>query len=255
MTCTLSGMEMPLHERIAADLRRRIASGELAVGDPVPSESQLGAQWNASRAPVRQALTSLRAEGMIGGGRGKPAVVRRHTLSQPFETFLSFSSWAAGLGHVPGQRTLEIARRPADADIADALQLDEGTPVVQLLRQRLIDGRPTMLERTTFVEPVGRLLFDFDCDSGSLYAYLGEQGVDMTVARHQIDAVAADAQDSELLEVALGAPLLRERRCASGMDGRPVEHSDDRYRPDMVSFSIENSQQAHPALLRDWRAS
>ncbi|MFD4673460.1 GntR family transcriptional regulator [Lentzea sp. NPDC058450] len=248
-------METPLHERIAADLRRRIASGELEVGAAVPSESQLCAQWNASRAPVRQALTTLRAEGMIGGGRGKPAVVRRHTLSQPFETFLSFSSWAAGLGHTPGQKTLEIARRPADQDIADALQLDEGTPVVQLLRQRLIDGRPTMLERTTFVEPVGRLLFDFDCDSGSLYAHLAEQGVDMTVASHQIDAVAANETDAELLEIPVGAPLLRERRRASGVDGRPVEYSDDRYRPDMVSFSIENSQQAHPALLRDWRAS
>ncbi|GLY52025.1 HAD family hydrolase [Lentzea sp. NBRC 102530] len=39
------------------------------------------------------------------------------------------------------------------------------------------------------------------------------------------------------------------------MDGRPVECSDDRYRTDLVSFSIENSQQAHPALLRDWRAT
>lgn len=79
--------------------------------------------------------------------------------------------------------------------------------------------------------------------------------MDMTVARHQIDAVAADETDARLLEVPVGAPLLRERRRASGVDGRPVEHSDDRYRPDMVSFSIENSQQAHPALLRDWRAS
>ncbi|TWP50085.1 GntR family transcriptional regulator [Lentzea tibetensis] len=248
-------METPLHERIAADLRRAIASGELAVGDPVPSESQLSAMWNASRAPVRQALSALRAEGMIGGGRGKPAVVRMQALSQPFETFLSFSSWAAGMGHTPGQRTLEIALRPASAEVADALGLEEGAQVVQLLRQRSIDGRPTMLERTTFVEPVGRLLLDFDCDSGSLYAHLGSCGVDMSVARHQIDAVAADEVDSSLLDVPVGAPLLRERRRASGVDGRPVEYSDDRYRPDMVSFSIENSQQARPALLRDWRAS
>jgi len=227
----------------------------MPVGGGVPSESQLCQQWHASRGPVRQALAALRAEGMIGGGRGRPAVVRRRTLSQPFETFLSFSRWASGLGHTPGQRTVEIARRPGSVEVTDALGIDEGTPVVQLLRQRLIDGRPTMLERTTFIEPVGRLLFDYDCDSGSIYAYLGERGVQMPVARHRIDAVAADRIDSELLEVPVGAPLLREVRRASGVDGVPVEYSDDRYRPDLVSFSIENSQQAQPSLLRDWKAS
>lgn len=255
MTCIVTSVETPLHEQIADDLRRRIASGELAVGAPLPSESQMCAQWNASRGPVRQALAALRAEGMIGGGRGKPPVVRRRALSQPFETFLSFSSWVQGMGHTPGQRTQEIALRPAPADVADALDLEEGAPVVQLLRLRLIDGTPTMLERTTFVEPVGRMLFDFDCDSGSLYAHLGARGVDMSVARHLIDAVAADETDSRLLGVPAGFPLLRESRTAGGVDGRPVEYSDDRYRPDMVSFTIENVQQAQPALLRSWQAS
>ncbi|MBB3049899.1 GntR family transcriptional regulator [Prauserella isguenensis] len=248
-------METPLHEKIAADLRRLISSGELPVGAPLPSESQLCAQWEASRGPVRQALATLRTEGMVGGGRGKPPVVRRQVLSQPFETFLSFSSWVHGLGRTPGQRTLEVARRPASAEIADALQLDEGEPVVELLRLRFIDETPTMIERTTFIEPVGRLLFDYDCDSGSIYAYLGEAGVDMSLARHLVDAVAADETDSELLGITRGAPLLREHRRATGSDGTPVEYSDDRYRPELVGFAIENSQRAHPTLARNWRSA
>ncbi|MFD0472480.1 hypothetical protein ACFQ0B_32440 [Nonomuraea thailandensis] len=44
--------------------------------------------------------------------------------------------------------------------------------------------------------------------------------------------------------------LLRERRQTSSASGEPVEFSDDRYRPDLVSFTIDNSQQARPALLR-----
>ncbi|MPY85531.1 MAG: UTRA domain-containing protein [Actinophytocola sp.] len=248
-------MDGPLHEQIAADLRHRISTGELDVGAAVPSESQLCAQWNASRGPVRQALATLRAEGMIGGGRGAPPVVRKQALSQPFETFLSFSRWVRGMGRTPGQRTLEVARRPASADIAAELELNEGDPVVQVLRLRLIDDRPTMIERSTFIEPVGRLLFDFDCDSGSIYAYLGDAGVDMTIARHLIDAVAADSTDSDLLRIPSGAPLLRERRRASGTDGRAVEYSDDRYQPELVSFAIENSQQAQPSLARSWNPS
>ncbi|MGP4098297.1 GntR family transcriptional regulator [Nonomuraea sp. KM90] len=243
-------MDGHLHERVAADLRRRISSGDLPVGAAVPSESQLCEQWGASRGPIRQALATLRAEGLIGGGRGKPPVVRSHTMPQPFETFLSFSRWAERTGHTPGQRTVEIARRPATAEAADALSVDEGAPVVQLLRLRLLDGVPAMVERTTFVWSVGRLLFDFDCDQGSVFAYLSGRGVDLSTARHVIDAIVADETDAALLAVSPGSALLRERRRTSSADGVPVEYSDDRYRPDLVSFTIDNSQQAHPALLR-----
>ncbi|MEV4176277.1 GntR family transcriptional regulator [Nonomuraea sp. NPDC049709] len=243
-------MDGHLHERVAADLRRRISSGDLPVGAAVPSESQLCEQWGASRGPIRQALATLRAEGLIGGGRGKPPVVRSHTMPQPFETFLSFSRWAERTGHTPGQRTVEIARRPATAEAADALSVDEGAPVVQLLRLRLLDGVPAMVERTTFVWSVGRLLFDFDCDQGSVFAYLSGRGVDLSRARHVIDAIVAGETDAALLAVSPGSALLRERRRTSSADGVPVEYSDDRYRPDLVSFTIDNSQQAHPALLR-----
>ena len=240
----------PHHRRVAQALRQRIARGALPVGEPLPSEAQLCAEFKVSRGPVRQALATLRAEGAIGGGRGKPPVVRDRPPAQPFETLLSFTAWARGLGREPGQRTLELARRPARADAADVLGLDEGEPVVELLRLRLLDGRPVMLERTVFVEPVGRLLFEADPDAGSVFGYLTERGVDLSVARHVFDAVAADPTDVELLEVAPGAPLLRERRRTSSVAGEPREFSDDRYRPELVTFAIENAESAYPVLAR-----
>lgn len=246
-------MDRPLHEQVAAELRRRITLGELTVGAPLPSEAQLCEQWHSSRAPIRQALATLRAEGLIGGGRGKPPVVRRQSLSQPFDSFMSFSSWAEELGHVPGQRTLEVALRPAPTEIADALDIDPCEMVVQLVRLRLLDDVPTMIERTTFVEHVGRSLFDYDCDSGSIYAYLTSRGLEVGDARHVIDAVGADETDAELLGLTPGVPLLRERRLASTTDGEAFEYSDDRYKPDIISFTIHNRLDAQPALSRAWQ--
>src|ERR1700754_5101674 len=184
----LYSQPMTLHQRIADELRRRIATGALPVGTALPSEAQLCQEMGASRGPVRQALGALRAEGLIGGGRGKPPVVRAQPVAQPFSTFMSFSKWAEQIGRTPGQRTLEIARRGAHREAADSLGLDEGDPVIQILRLRLLDGEPTMIERTTFVEPVGRLLFDADLDGGSIYAYLLSHGVDLSVPRHVFDA-------------------------------------------------------------------
>jgi GntR family transcriptional regulator len=236
---------------IADSLRERIRLGQLTVGTALPSESQLCDQWKSSRGPVRQALATLRSEGLIAGGRGKPPVVCTTAIGQPFDTLLSYSAWAHSIGREPGQRTLELALRRADEHAASVLDVAEGVPVVQVLRLRYLDGEPAMLERATFVEHVGRLLFDFDCDSGSLWAYLLSQGVQFATASHVIDAVAADLVDAQHLAVADGAPLLRQQRTTRSADGEVIEHHDDRYLPAIVSFTLQNTFDARCGLARN----
>ena len=92
----------------------------------LPSEAQLTAQFGVSRGTVRQALAALRSEGLINGGRGRPPRVARSMLAQSFDQMVSFSAWAESLGRVPVARTLELARRPADAADAAKLGLEPG---------------------------------------------------------------------------------------------------------------------------------
>ncbi|WP_208614259.1 GntR family transcriptional regulator [Streptomyces yokosukanensis] len=242
---------MALHEVIAESIREQIRVGELTIGSALPSESQLCERWKSSRGPVRQALATLRAEGVITGGSGKPPVVCTTSIPQPFDSLLSYSAWARAIGRSAGQRTLELALRPADPLVAPKLGIDEGARVVQVLRLRYLDGERAMLERATFVEHVGRLLFDFDCDSGSIWAYLQSRGVNFSTASHIIDAVAADPLDSEHLEVTEGSPLLRQQRTARTADGEVIEYHDDRYLPGMVSFSLENTLDVRTSLMRN----
>lgn len=246
-------MATPLHARVSADLRDRILSGELRAGQPLPSEAQLCEEFGISRGTVRAALATLRHGGLIGGGQGRPPIVRDSTLSQPFENLLSFSAWAERAGRAPGQRTIEIARRGASDLAAAALDIEPGDPVVEYLRIRSLDGDAVMLERSTWVLDVGQLLFDFDLDSGSIYRYLQGSGIDLATARHTMDALGADATDAASLDVALGTPLLRERRVARDSDGRALEYGDDRYRSDRVTFTFDNSRPqaaGHTADLR-----
>jgi DNA-binding GntR family transcriptional regulator len=55
----------PKYTRIAADLRLRIATGELRVGDRVPPESVLTEQYGVSKMTAARALEQLVAEGLI----------------------------------------------------------------------------------------------------------------------------------------------------------------------------------------------
>lgn len=237
----MTGHRRPLHVRLTEEFRARITRGDWTPGSHLPSEAELVREFDASRGTVRQALAVLRSEGVVVGGRGKPPRVRDVPPAQPFTTLMSFTEWAHSIGATPGQRLVEMARRACPENIAHDLGLEPGEQVVQLLRQRLLDERPAMVERTTFVLDVGMHLFTFDTDSGSIYAHLLATGVDLARGRHTIDAVAADELDADLLGVEVGAPLLRVRRLTFTADDHAVEYSDDRYLPGRTTFTIENS--------------
>ncbi|GAB3795239.1 winged helix-turn-helix domain-containing protein [Micromonospora zhanjiangensis] len=67
----------PIYTRIVADIRAKIASGELKNGDKLPSVSELRAQYNASNTAVRNAMLVLRSAGLVEGHQGKGVYVRK----------------------------------------------------------------------------------------------------------------------------------------------------------------------------------
>jgi GntR family transcriptional regulator len=231
----------PLHNRIADELRRQILDEHLVPGFQLPSEHELARTYGASRGTVRQALNTLRAEGAIAARRGARWVVLAAPLVQSFSELLSFSAWARSQGHEPGGHVVELARRAAGAADAERLGVSRGEHVFHLLRVRTLSGTPVMIERTTFVEEVGRLLVDLDLESSSIYEQLGDYGIVFARARHTIDAIGAGAEDARLLGVPRRAPLLRQRRASTSQTGHPLEWSDDRYRGDAIAFVIDNT--------------
>ncbi|WP_167306130.1 GntR family transcriptional regulator [Rathayibacter sp. VKM Ac-2760] len=233
-----------LYMQIADELRTRITSGELSPGDEVPSEGELAELWRTSRGPIRNALAALRSEGYIETRRGRPARVIRRKVQQAADVSIPFTRWAQSMGTTPGARTQEVSLRRADEEKARALNIEPGDGIVDVVRLRLLDGRPTMLERLTFIEEVGRLLFAVDLDTVSITEYLDSRGLGYTEVDHEIDAVAADDLDSRLLDVEPGAPILRLHRVTRGPDGRVFEASDDRYRSDIIRFTLAASGRA-----------
>lgn len=237
------------HEFVARQLRELITSGGLSVGQSLPSESALCAQYEVSRGPVRQALATLSTEGLVKLSQGRPAVVRSSDAAQTLDTFTPFSEWARRTGRAAGSKTLAVSRRRASPSAVEALGIETDDFVVEVVRIRYLDDEPTMMERSIFVEAVGSLLFEFDTDSGSITDYLTGRGMRFESMTHVLDAVAADSVDADGLGIAAGSPLLRERRTSRDENGTAFEYADDRYRPDQVVFSIVNSRTADPRMI------
>ncbi|MER6442550.1 GntR family transcriptional regulator [Streptomyces sp. NPDC001185] len=230
------------HEEIADELRRAIDREEYTVGSLLPAETDLAAQYGVARGTVRQAVAALTAEGLIGSRQGARRVVLASRRSQSFAELRSFAEWARTMGRRATGHVVEQTYRPATAEDAVRLQLPEGTSVLHVLRVRGLDGEPVLLERTVYADWISSAVEHIEPDCPSVTQRLfDDTGLVFAYGEHVIDAVAAGAQDAELLGIRRTGPLLRVRRVTTTREGRPVEWSDDRYRSDAVSFSVHNS--------------
>ncbi|MFR9798196.1 GntR family transcriptional regulator [Streptomyces sp. MS06] len=239
------------HEHIADQLRRAIDREEYTVGSRLPSEAELAAQYGVSRGTIRQAVSALTAEGLIGSRQGARRVVLATRRSQSFAELRSFAQWAHAMGREATGQVVAQDYRPATEEDAVRLQLRAGTPVLHILRVRGLDGEPVLLERTVYADWISPAVeaIEPDCPSVTQRLY-DETGLVFAYGEHVIDAVAAGARDAALLGIRRTSPLLRVRRVTTTREGRPVEWSDDRYRSDAVSFSVHNST-ANNALARN----
>jgi DNA-binding GntR family transcriptional regulator len=100
--------------QLADLLRDRIASGDLAPGEPLPSELRLAQEYGISRTTVRQAIGQLRTEGLVTVDRPRGTFVR---VPEPTETITL------------GRGELAAARMPTDAE-RRTYRLAEGVPVL-----------------------------------------------------------------------------------------------------------------------------
>jgi GntR family transcriptional regulator len=66
---------VPLHEQVAAEIRRAIAEGEAGPGDRLPLAKDLASVLGVNKNTVLRALRILRDEGLLEFGRGRGVTV------------------------------------------------------------------------------------------------------------------------------------------------------------------------------------
>ena len=224
-----------LHERIAADLRDEIMSGDLAPGASLPSTPRLTERFGASNATVQKALHILKDERLIVGRAGAAVTVREHHQeivrpadfgrpAGPGEPYRWITE-AGKRGKQAGIRLLEVSEARPPQDVASALDLpDDGTAMMR--RQVLShDGDP--VELVTSYYPLdlarGTALSVARRIQGGTPALLAEMGHPPLRTVDRVSARVPTQQQYEALRLPSDLPILRTLRVVYSSGDRPVE--------------------------------
>ncbi|GAB4207126.1 MAG: GntR family transcriptional regulator [Tibeticola sp.] len=236
----------PLYQQIKTLILRSLQSGEWKPGEAIPSEVELATRFRVSQGTVRKAIDELAAENLLVRRQGKGTFVATHSERQVQYRFLRLKPDVGDLdSEGPAQRHIIDCRRVrANADVARTLGLRSGDMVVQVRRVLAFQGVPTILEDLwlpgqAFKGLSAETLADYP---GPTYALFEEEfGVRMVRAEERIRAVAADAAQAELLDVAAGTPLLSVERIAYTYNDTPMELRRGLYRTDSHHYHNELS--------------
>lgn len=226
------------YRRVAEELRRAIAVGTYPAGSHLPSESDLMARYCVSRGTIRQTFAQLQSDGTIASRQGSRRTVITAPKPEGIDDLITFSRWVRAAGREPSARMLRLVERPATRAEELELGLGPGAMVVRTLRLLLVAGVPTLLQRASYAEAVGRVIAATDTDDRSITDLLAEHGHPCAAAEHTLDAIGATGKDARLLDVAKGDSMLRVRRRTADPTGTPIEWSDNRYRPGSVAYAV-----------------
>ena len=180
----------PAYAVLAANLRRRILSGELQPGTRLPGEAELTAEYGVGRSTIREALRSLASQNLINTTRG---VTGGSFVATP------------SVGHISAHLETGVALMAA-AETVTVDQLMEVRNLMEVPAAGIAAYRRTELH----LEQLRAAIFDPE----------GAQGPETYTKNQEFHLVLLRATQNPLLEL-ITAPVFRVLSSRFGRDHAP----------------------------------
>jgi GntR family transcriptional regulator len=237
---TPTELAKPLYTQVYEYLAERIFSGILPP-DTKLSERELSRELEISRMTARRALTELVNEGLLIRRHGAGTFVAKPKATYAPEELVSFSEALRSRGIGVTSQLLEFSVVPAGQRLASVLRLDLGTALYCVVRLRLANRVPSILERCYLPQERFPDLQEYDLERTSIHDILEQvYGVRPGHIDQTIEAVTASEILSRQLRIDEGFPLLliTQTTCPAG-DDSPMEHAQAYLRSDYARLRLE----------------
>lgn len=230
------------YEKIADDLRQAIRQGKYTSGDQLPLEKDMCDKYKVSRVTIKRAVDVLVNQGLVTKRRGSGTFVK--TLDDNYAKQLSISTGNQFCGFMETHKGRNVSTKvlkfeiihPTE-EVAVKLQMSTKDFVYDIIRLRLLDGVPWVIEYTMMpIQLVPGIRHEIL--EHSIYHHI-EKTLKLSIqsAHRIVRAVRSTELEQEQLLLPPDAPLLEVEQVAFFSDGHPFEYSISHHRADKSEFS------------------
>jgi DNA-binding GntR family transcriptional regulator len=205
----LTNKEIPQHRQLYEILKGHIQKGIYKEGDLLPSENALCQTYSLTRPTVRQALNTLKEEGLIKKQRGKGSIVQKKKSGIGILSIVGTTDSVTN-----GTLTTKVIESPKIGPWNQELEFDLIPEEVQsgrirLERLRLLDGEPVLYE-ITYLPNINLPRFcNRSYENKSLFETLYKYyNIKITGGEQKIWALQAQGIVCNYLGVKEGTPIL-----------------------------------------------
>lgn len=201
--------DIPQYRQLYEILRDHILKGVYKEGDFLPSENALCQTYDLTRPTVRQALNTLKEEGLIKKQRGKGSIVQKKKTGIGI---LSIVGTTESIQN--GTLTTKVIQQPeigpwennVDFELTDE-EIQSGC--IQMSRLRYVDRAPALYE-ITYLPNINLPRFcNRSYENKSLFAMLYKYyNIRITGGEQKIWSIEANGIVCDYLGVEKGAPIL-----------------------------------------------
>ncbi|CAI3335004.1 GntR family transcriptional regulator [Enterococcus cecorum] len=235
---------MPKYEEIANILRERILNGTYPVDSFLPHQTELVKEFNVSRMTIKKAVNILTVEGLVYSKQGMGTKILNSSFWDKDDDLYRFNQYQGLTSDFKNdERTLTsqvilfTVIFPSE-EIAQRLAVDTQTPIYQIIRLRLVDNQPFVLEHTympcDLVPGLSREILQ-----NSIYSYIQDElKINFAGSYRHITAEKPDEYDQKYLHCELTDPVLQVEQVVYLENGRPIEYSRSRNRYDSRGYSL-----------------
>ena len=216
----------PLYKQVYDLLVARLVEGHWKPSEPLPSEHALAAELDVSQGTVRKALNQMVTENLLMRRQGKGTYVAEHTQESSLFRFFRFKK-SGGESEIPETRLISVSSRPAHDRESAVLSIEQGEQVVEMVRVRSIQGKPTILEHV--IQPLSIFpgIDRVEEVPNSLYTlYQEKYGISIVEVREELRAILLNQEQADYLDCQVGEAALLVERASVNLDGRVVEWSE-----------------------------
>ncbi|MBE5956240.1 MAG: GntR family transcriptional regulator [Lachnospiraceae bacterium] len=229
----------PLYIQLREMLYDVITSGKYQENEKILSENELSKICNLSRMTVRSVITDLVKEGVLYRIRGKGTYVAKKFVTV-CPSYIGMREQLEQMGYEVKTKIIEYTIEKCNDVTAKYLQIDKESSVLKIKRLRYVDDMPISIHISYINSEYSGQITTEALEREQLCILLNTY---YNLKRKRIvetlESVLATEEESILLNISKGYPLLLLKDIIYSDNGEPYEYSKVVFRGDKIKIKLK----------------